>query len=108
MNHMDEKRPEKEVAEKMAADMRDPVHAKATMKLHPKRPMSFYVRKYIMLILGAAIASIGLELFLIPNNIIDGGLVGLSIMAQAIFKQPFGLFLTLLNIPFFYIGYKQM
>ena len=109
MKHMDEKRPAKDEAEKMAADMRDPVHAKkAAMKLHPKRPMSFYLRKYIMLILGAAIASIGLELFLIPNNIIDGGLVGLSIMAQAIFQQPFGLFLTLLNIPFFYIGYKQI
>ena len=66
------------------------------------------VGKYLMLFLGAFIASIGLEIFLVPNKIIDGGVVGLSIMAGAITKQEYGIFLVLFNIPFLYLGYKQI
>ncbi|MBR1553395.1 MAG: YitT family protein [Schwartzia sp.] len=64
--------------------------------------------KYLMLFLGAFIASIGLEIFLVPNDIIDGGVVGLSIMAGAITKQEYGIFLVLFNLPFLYLGYKQI
>ncbi len=66
------------------------------------------LRKYIVLFLGAFIASIGLEIFLVPNEIIDGGVVGLSIMAGAITGQEYGIFLVLLNLPFLYLGYKQI
>lgn len=38
--------------------------------------------RIILIILGAALYSIGLEIFLIPNNIIDGGVVGISIMIK--------------------------
>ena len=64
--------------------------------------------KYLVLFLGAFIASVGLEIFLVPNEIIDGGVVGLSIMAGAITGQEYGIFLVLLNIPFLYLGYKQI
>ena len=63
----------------------------------------------IQLLIGAIIASIGLELFLIPNQVIDGGVVGLSIMGHYMFNNiPFGVFLVVLNIPFLYIGYKHI
>jgi uncharacterized membrane-anchored protein YitT (DUF2179 family) len=58
--------------------------------------------------IGAFLASIGLELFLIPNHIIDGGVVGISIMLSYLSSLPLGLFLIILNIPFIYIGYKQI
>ncbi|NFK76866.1 YitT family protein, partial [Clostridium botulinum] len=38
------------------------------------------------MILGAILVSIGLEIFLIPNNIIDGGMTGISIMARYLTK----------------------
>ena len=66
------------------------------------------IGKYLMLFLGAFIASIGLEIFLVPNKIIDGGVVGLAIMAGAITKQEYGIFLVLFNLPFLYLGYKQI
>lgn len=72
------------------------------------RKMSFYVKKYLMIFAGAIIASIGLELFLIPNNVIDGGVVGISIMMSSITGLAFGAFLVVLNIPFLYLGYKQI
>ncbi|MGN7118647.1 YitT family protein [Lysinibacillus odysseyi] len=61
-----------------------------------------------MIIIGAAIAAYGLEAVLIPNNVIDGGVTGVSIMGAEVLELPLGLFLFILNIPFVYLGYKQI
>ncbi|QOX62610.1 YitT family protein [Anoxybacterium hadale] len=65
-------------------------------------------RKLLSITVGAALASIGLEIFLIPNNIIDGGVVGISIMASYLSGLPVGLFLLVLNLPFLFLGYRQI
>ncbi|WP_373229762.1 YitT family protein [Cohnella sp.] len=57
---------------------------------------------------GSAFVSVGLEIFLVPNNIIDGGIVGISIILSHLSKLPLGIFLVLLNLPFLIIGYKQI
>lgn len=64
--------------------------------------------KYVLLLLGSAVAAVGLEIFLVPNNIIDGGIVGVSIIFSFLSKLPLGLFTFVLNIPFLFIGYKQI
>lgn len=74
---------------------------------HKKRALA-YIKKYLILFIGAVITAVGLEIFLVPNNIIDGGIVGISIMASAMTGQPLGVFLVLLNLPFLYMGYKQI
>lgn len=66
------------------------------------------IHKYLLLELGAILAAVGLEFFLIPNNIIDGGIVGISIISSYLTKFPLGLFIFVLNIPFLFIGYKQI
>lgn len=66
------------------------------------------VKIYLLLFIGAMIDAIGLEIFLVPNNIIDGGVVGISIMASYLTGYPLGAFLILLNLPFLYLGYKQI
>jgi len=65
-------------------------------------------QKYLLLFIGSVIAAIGLEIFLVPNNIIDGGIVGISIMVSHVTGLPLSLFLVLLNIPFLYLGYVQI
>ncbi|WP_212903699.1 YitT family protein [Clostridium polyendosporum] len=60
------------------------------------------------MLLGSALVSIGLEIFLIPNNIIDGGIVGISIISSYLTKLPLGLFIFIFNVPFFIVGYKQI
>jgi uncharacterized membrane-anchored protein YitT (DUF2179 family) len=60
------------------------------------------------MILGSIFASIGLEIFLIPNSIIDGGVTGISIMASHLTKFPLGAFILILNLPFLIVGYKQI
>ena len=77
-------------------------------QIQQHRKLSFYIKKYIIIFLGAIIASLGLELFLIPNHVIDGGVVGISIMFNTVFGLPFGFFLVVLNLPFLYLGYKQI
>ena len=53
--------------------------------------------KYLQLCIGAVIAALGLELFLIPNEVIDGGVVGLSS----------SVFLIAFNIPFLWLLAKK-
>lgn len=50
----------------------------------------------------------GLEIFLVPNHVIDGGITGISIMLAHITGLELGVFLFVLNLPFVYIGFKQM
>ncbi len=80
----------------------------AAPRKRPPRTWTMYLKKLFGLVVGAIIASIGLEIFLVPNAVIDGGVVGLAIMAGALTGQEYGLFLVLFNIPFIYLGYKQI
>lgn len=80
-------------------------------KNHRKKEKNLFLKilgKMLVITFGAALASIGLEIFLIPNNIIDGGIVGISIMASYVSGAPLAVFLILLNLPFLYWGYRQI
>lgn len=63
---------------------------------------------FIMLTTGSIIASYALESFLIPNTILDGGVTGISIIVSKITSLPVSLLVLILNIPFVYIGYKNL
>ena len=63
---------------------------------------------FIMLTTGSIIAAYALESFLIPNTILDGGVTGISIIVSKITKLPVSLLVLILNIPFVYIGYKNL
>ena len=65
------------------------------------------VLKFFMLSIGAAAAAVALEFFLIPDGIIDGGVVGISIMLSHIFNLPTALFMILINIPFLWFGFRH-
>lgn len=64
--------------------------------------------RFCWLIIGAAISATGLEIFLIPNSIIDGGVVGISIITSHLTKIPIGAYLVALNFPFLFMGYKHI
>lgn len=77
-------------------------------KLPNKKKKRRLVVRTIMIILGAIIMAIGLELFLVPNRIMDGGIVGVSIITSHLLKLPLGIFIFVLNLPFLFLGYKQI
>lgn len=67
-----------------------------------------YIKRAIMLMIGSVIAAAGLEFFLVPNQLIDGGIIGLSIIASHLSGWSLSVFVVLLNLPFLYLGYKQI
>ncbi|KMN55676.1 MULTISPECIES: YitT family protein [Bacillus] len=62
----------------------------------------------IMVIIGGMIAAYGLETVLIPNSVSDGGVTGLSIVGSQLFHLPLGILIAVINIPFVWLGYKQI
>ncbi|HVI39132.1 MAG TPA: YitT family protein [Anaerovoracaceae bacterium] len=84
------------------------VKSETVKKNHRKENILNILYKMLAITFGAALASVGLEIFLIPNNIIDGGIVGISIMASYLSGVPIAAFLISLNLPFLYWGYRQI
>jgi len=66
------------------------------------------IRRYTLLFIGAVLAAVGLEIFLVPNQIIDGGVVGIAIMSSYLTHLPLSMFIVLFNLPFLYLGYRQI
>jgi uncharacterized membrane-anchored protein YitT (DUF2179 family) len=62
----------------------------------------------LFLFIGSILAAVGLEIFLVPNNIIDGGVVGVSIIASHVSMVPLGFYIFVLNIPFLFFGYSYI
>ncbi|MEG0384465.1 MAG: YitT family protein [Solibacillus sp.] len=65
-------------------------------------------RRIVMIAIGAIMTAYALEAILIPNAVIDGGVTGVSIMGNYLFGVPLGVLLFILNIPFVFLGYKQV
>ena len=75
---------------------------------HKKLTVGKIITRGILITIGALLMATGLEIFLIPNNVIDGGITGISIMVSYLSGWKLGIFLFLLNLPFIYLGYKQI
>lgn len=67
-----------------------------------------FVIAFIMITIGAVMAAVALECFLLPNTVLDGGVNGISIIISKLFDLPLSILVVLLNIPFMYIGYKHL
>ncbi|MCD8157603.1 MAG: YitT family protein [Clostridiales bacterium] len=61
-----------------------------------------------MLVAGAVIAAAALEFILVPVTILDGGVTGIAIIIHQLFNLPLGVLVFILNIPFMFIGFRQM
>lgn len=71
-----------------------------------KRTMSrdnFYsiAKELIIIIIGAAAYAVGFQFFLYPNNIIAGGVTGVSTIINRLTGIPVGVMSILINIPLF-------
>ena len=52
-----------------------------------------------LIILGSLVLAVGVNLFIIPNKLLSGGLSGIGLMLKYIFNIPMGITILLLNIP---------
>jgi len=56
-------------------------------------------RKIFLIMLGSLILSVAINLFIVPNKLLSGGLSGIGLILQYIFKLPMGVTILILNIP---------
>ena len=78
------------------------------MKKKIKKSILPVIINYLLIIVGAALAAFALECFLVPNSILDGGVNGISIILNKLLGWKLSLLIVTLNIPFMYIGYKNL
>lgn len=77
-------------------------------KQHKPMTKRQFVLKYLSLIIGATFAAVAIELFLVQNSIIDGGIIGISLLLNKITSINFGILVFILNLPFLIFGYKYI
>ncbi len=66
------------------------------------------IRDFAFIAFGILSAGFGLKGFLLPNGFIDGGVTGISLLAQAITNYPLSILIVVINVPFIVLGYFQI
>lgn len=64
------------------------------------------IRDCFFIMTGIISAAFGLKGFLIPNNFIDGGATGISLLIAQLSNIPLHYLLVLINLPFVFLGMK--
>ena len=67
-----------------------------------------FISSAFIITIGTFITAAALETFLLPNNIIDGGIIGISMMAHYITNWNLGLLIFCINIPFILLALKKL
>jgi uncharacterized membrane-anchored protein YitT (DUF2179 family) len=65
-------------------------------------------RNAIFIVVGIIMAGFGLESFLLPNNFIDGGVTGISLLVSSMTGLSLSTLIVVLNLPFFVLGLNQV
>lgn len=77
-------------------------------KEHKKEKISRLMGRFFAMLIGATMAAASIELFLVPNSIIDGGIIGIALILDYLTDLPFGLLLVVINLTFLFSGYKHI
>ncbi len=67
-----------------------------------------YVYDILLIIIGVGSAGFGLKGFLLPNNFIDGGVTGISLLVAEVTGFSLPVLIVLINAPFITMGFTQM
>jgi len=77
-------------------------------KFSAKNKLIQYVFSYFLITVGAIIAAFAIEEFLVAKQILDGGIVGISIILNQLTGIKLSYFIVVLNLPFIAIGWKLL
>jgi uncharacterized membrane-anchored protein YitT (DUF2179 family) len=91
-----------------ATDESMSAYRKAKVKLQQRRTIRNNIRSVVFMALGILSAGFGLEGFLIPNGLIDGGVTGISLLTNQQTGISLSILIILINIPFLLLGWKQI
>lgn len=68
-----------------------------------------HVSTLFWLALGALLAAVSIQIFLFPNHLIDGGVVGISLILSRLYGNEYlSYIIILLNTPFLYLAFNYI
>lgn len=63
--------------------------------------------RYLMITLGCLISTCSINLFLVPHQLLSGGISGIAIIFYYLLGLPIGLQILVMNLPLLYLAYKM-
>lgn len=66
------------------------------------------IRDYTLLTVGAILTALAVDLFMVPNNVVTGGVTGGAMLLRSFFGTPVGLVSLVVNIPLFILGFRSL
>ncbi|MFC7321062.1 YitT family protein [Halobacillus campisalis] len=69
--------------------------------------MKNFVKKASAILIGSVFLSLGINLFLIPHQVLDGGVIGLGLIANYVWDLQVGFTIICVSIPIFTIAWFQ-
>jgi uncharacterized membrane-anchored protein YitT (DUF2179 family) len=66
------------------------------------------LKDFLFIVLGILSAGMGIKGFLLSSHLIDGGVTGVSMLLNNIFGISLPLLILIINLPFVFVGYRQM
>lgn len=66
------------------------------------------LKDFFFLLSGVIMASIGLKGFILPNNFLDGGAMGMSLLIEKITNIELSIIIVMVNLPFLFFGFRQI
>jgi len=66
------------------------------------------LRIIVPIFIGTAVYAFGLHYFLLPNQLMEGGVTGIAVLLNYAVNWPLSLSTLLLNIPLFFVGWRML
>lgn len=63
---------------------------------------------FVLIAIGASLNAVALVVFLLPNEVVAGGITGLAVIARLALGIPFGLALLMLNLPLLFVQWRHL
>ena len=61
---------------------------------------------YALIVVGSVLVAVGTNLFFVPNNVVSGGVTGISIIFHHFWKTPVGAVVFAFNLPLLWLGWR--
>lgn len=65
-------------------------------------------KNLLQIIVGTGLAIFAMKGFMIPNQFMDGGVTGISLLLHEVFQINISILVIVFNLPFIYLGYKKI
>ncbi|KKI89136.1 hypothetical protein WQ54_28385 [Bacillus sp. SA1-12] len=65
----------------------------------------YFIRKGFMIIIGSLLLSLGINNFLAPHKVLDGGIIGIGLIVNYLWGLQAGLMMMIFSIPIFLIAW---